>query len=72
MEFEVDSRFNGRPIPQISSLIINQVTLTPVYTLVAPPHLINLQTVCWVVDLLVKICVSNSFYSFMLSVSYEV
>lgn len=25
MEFEVDSRFNGRPIPQISSLIVNQV-----------------------------------------------
>ena len=27
MEFEVDSRFNGRPIPQISSLIVNQVSV---------------------------------------------
>ena len=27
MEFEVDSRFNGRPIPQISSLIVNQVNV---------------------------------------------
>lgn len=27
MEFVVDSRFNGRPIPQISSLIVNQVNL---------------------------------------------
>ncbi|XP_052793409.1 PDZ domain-containing protein 8-like [Mya arenaria] len=28
MDFEVDSRFNGRPIPQISSLIINQIKRT--------------------------------------------
>lgn len=28
MEFAVDSRFNGRPIPQISSLIINQIKRT--------------------------------------------
>ena len=31
MEFEVDSRFNGRPIPQISSLIVNQVSVESVY-----------------------------------------
>ena len=30
MEFEVDSRFNGRPIPQISSLIVNQVSVQSV------------------------------------------
>ncbi|XP_053400397.1 PDZ domain-containing protein 8-like, partial [Mercenaria mercenaria] len=28
MEFNVDSRFNGRPIPQISSLIVNQIKRT--------------------------------------------